>query len=96
MVIPGRMSPDEVCSGLPQRSAQDVAGAGPGEAMPEARDLAQLDARAQDRWKQRIAEHAQQMQLHLVVEASGSGRVRAGIPSVRLRLAAVVGRSHAS
>src|SRR5438552_17248897 len=59
---------------------------GPREALPEARNLAQLDARAEHREQQGIDEDPDQAVIHLVVEAGSAGRVGARHPSFRLRL----------
>src|SRR2546428_6199302 len=63
---------------LPHGSARHVAGGGPTEAPAEIRDLAQLHAGTDDREEEGAAEHAEQVVVHLVLEASGPGRVRAG------------------
>src|SRR5438093_5765932 len=73
---------------LPHGSAKDVAGGGPTEAPAEIRDLAQLHAGTDDREEEGAAEHAEQVVVHLVLEASGPAASVPGMPSFRLRLVA--------
>jgi hypothetical protein len=63
---------------LPDRRAQDVARGRSREALTEARDLAQVDAGAEDREQQGMAEDPDEVVVHLIVEAGGARRVRPG------------------
>src|SRR5207253_3546186 len=58
-------------------ATEHVPCARPGEAPTEVRNLTQLHTRARDRKEKRVTEDADQMMVHLVLEAGGSSRVRA-------------------
>lgn len=75
IVIPPDQLGGRLAKFLAQGRPQEVAGRRAREALAEARNLAQLDACAEDREQQGVAEDADQM-----TEAGGPGRVRAGHP----------------
>src|SRR5438445_10956559 len=67
--IPRRMSSAEVWpSCWPTAVPRTSSALGPPKAPPQVRDLAQLDARADDLQQQRATEDADRVLVHLVVE----------------------------